>query len=431
MDSVRPHRPRVSRETRLLLTTAFLAVAALWGLARVRFPDRPSAPNPVQPILTQLAARPALDDLAAEIGELQPRLAPLVILFDDPTSGDHALHGGVAEARPALRVRPEAAVVLLDRRKPMSERLRQDVIGLDPASGLAVVRVPSAAAPAPVTWLPGETQQPRYLIASDVSTGTLALRPVFVGSLVATVSPVWPDSVWTVPEQTELAPGSFVFTSDARLAGLVVEHGDRRAIVPGRLLLAEADRLLVPRVITAGYAGIEVQSLTPVLARATGASSGVVVTWVDPMGPAAATVVAGDVLEAANNQPVVSALHWDARAARLTSGERVELRIRRSGQSHDVTVVAAALRARQANPSLGLTLQSVPGTGAIVTRVEPGSASEKAGILAGDVIRRIGDAQAPTPGAIRRAFAGSAQGQALLVALTRGGTHHVMALEKP
>ena len=54
MDQSLSHRPRISRETRLLLTTAFLAVAVLWGLARVRFPDRPASPNPDPPLLTPL-----------------------------------------------------------------------------------------------------------------------------------------------------------------------------------------------------------------------------------------------------------------------------------------------------------------------------------------------------------------------------------------
>ncbi len=50
-------RPRVSRETRLLLTTALLSVVALWILARIRFPDQPAG-TPVQPLLTQLASGP-------------------------------------------------------------------------------------------------------------------------------------------------------------------------------------------------------------------------------------------------------------------------------------------------------------------------------------------------------------------------------------
>src|SRR5688500_5539673 len=101
MDLGHAHRPRVSRETRLLLTTALVAVMTLWGLARVRFPDRPPPPNPVAPILTQLAARPALDDLAGEVAALRPRVEPLLVTVPG------ARH-------PALRIAADVAAVLVD-----------------------------------------------------------------------------------------------------------------------------------------------------------------------------------------------------------------------------------------------------------------------------------------------------------------------------
>ena len=58
METGSAYRPRVSRETRLLLTAGVLAVAALWLLARIRFPERPATPNPVPAVLSQLASGP-------------------------------------------------------------------------------------------------------------------------------------------------------------------------------------------------------------------------------------------------------------------------------------------------------------------------------------------------------------------------------------
>lgn len=267
-------------------------------------------------------------------------------------------------------------------------------------------------------------------MASDVSTADLSLRPVFVGSLAPIASPVWPNDIWLVPMQTDLVPGSFVFTRDALLAGLVIDHGGRRAIVPGEVLLAETERLLVRRVSAPGHLGIEVQSLTPPVARATGAESGVVVTWVDAGGPSAGTVAAGDILEAVNGEVLLTPLHWDTRAVRLAAGETIALRVRRGGESHDVALVAAPPPPRPANPSLGLTLRGIAGTGAAVVRVVPGSPADRAGLLAGDVITRMADIGAPSPAQIRRTFDASSNGQALLIALTRGDTHRVTALEK-
>jgi S1-C subfamily serine protease len=267
MDLDRAHRPRVSRETRLLLTTALVAVTTLWGLARVRFPDRPPAPDPVTPILSQLASRPALDELAGKIAGVQSRL----------------------------------------------------------------------------------------------------------------------DQV---------------------------------------------ERLLVPPAAAHGYLGIEVQPLTPVLARATRSTAGVVVTWVDPAGPSAAAVAAGDVIEAAGDQPLPTPLHWDAVLARIGPGDPTTLRVRRDGDLQDVTLLAASGRAAPEAAMLGLALTARPGLGSVVTRVTAGSAAARAQIARGDIITRIGGVPAPSPAAIREAFTDAPSGEPLVVAVTRGDAHFVTAIEK-
>src|SRR5262245_22409325 len=76
-----PHRPRVSRETRLLLATVFFSMIALWVLARIRFPEQPHAPNPVAPLLTQLAPDTAFEDLARAVYELEPKAASALTMI--------------------------------------------------------------------------------------------------------------------------------------------------------------------------------------------------------------------------------------------------------------------------------------------------------------------------------------------------------------
>ncbi|MBM3819777.1 MAG: PDZ domain-containing protein [Acidimicrobiia bacterium] len=269
MDLDGAHRPRVSRETRLLLTTALVAVTTLWALARVRFPDRPPPPDPVTPILSQLASRPALDELAGELAGVRSRLD-------------------------------------------------------------------------------------------------------------------------------------------------------------------EVERLLVPPATATprGYLGIEVQQLTPMLARATRSATGVVVTWVDPSGPAAATVAAGDVVEAADVEPLPTPLHWEAALARVGPGHPVTLRVRRDGNLHDVTLLAASGRVQPQGAALGLGLAARPRVGSFVTRVTAGSAAAQAQISPGDVVTRIAGVEAPSPAAIRRVFADAPAGEPLVVVVARGDTHRVTALEK-
>ena len=395
-------RPRVSRETRLLLITALLSVVALWILARIRFPDQPAG-TPVQPLLTQLASRPALDSLASEIAQLRPRVEPLMV-------------------GSALRVREDAAVTLLDNSS-------DGVLGADPVSRLALVSAPFLPAPPPVPWNPRDLQEPRYLIVTDNSTSALALRPVFVGSLMPIRSPLWPQPIWLMPAGTELTPGSIVFTTDALFAGMVVADGHQLAVVPGTVVLAEAERLWRQPPGAAADLGVEVQELTPPIAKATGASTGVVITQVDPNGPSAKTLAVGDVLEAINDAPLESPLHWKARAFGLAPDESVRVRVRRGGEVRELDLIAAASE-RHGRLTLGMELRIAPGLGSAVAQVESGSMADRAGLRAGDVITLAGNTKSPSPAAVMRAVQNASEGEAVLVGFVRDGVHAVTALER-
>jgi S1-C subfamily serine protease len=68
--------------------------------------------------------------------------------------------------------------------------------------------------------------------------------------------------------------------------------------------------------------------------------------------------------------------------------------------------------------------------GTEVTRVVHGSASEAAGIAAGDLITAIGNISAPTPAQIASAFEAIDNGGLLIVAVSRDGAHRVLALQR-
>jgi S1-C subfamily serine protease len=405
-----------------------MAVAALWLLARVRFPERPVTPNPVTSVLSQLASVPKYDELAREIAEIHARLQPSLLVLGAPS----ALPGVLPVPPPttAIRLRDDLAVTLV----AGSARARWtevSTLAVDAASGLAVVRVPLPGPTSPpVSWAPREPQQSRYLAASDVSPEGVSLRPAFVGSLDPVESPLWAEPVWAVPAHTDLAPGSFLFTSSAEFAGLVIAHGGGLAIVPAGTVLAAAERLLATPRGPAGTIGIEVQALTPDVAAVTGARWGVVVTWVDAGGAASTQLMAGDVIEAVDGRALITRPHWDARVARLAVGETLALRVRRRDAIQEVAVVASAPPEPPATRSLGLTLRGRATIGADVVRLERGSAAERAGLAIGDVITRIADVAAPTPAQVVRSFAAIDQGGRVLVAVTRGDTHLVTTMER-
>jgi hypothetical protein len=429
METSRPYRPRVSRETRLLLTAGVMAVAALWLLARIRFPERPVTPNPVPSVLSQLASGPKYDDLAGEIAQLHARLQPSLLALDAPSTVLGSLQ--TSPRTTAIRLRDDLAVTLVPSGSNREQWNDVTILVRDAASGLAVVHVPIAVPTSPpVPWTPRQPQQPRYFVASDVSPEGVSLRPVFVGSLNPVDSPLWSEPVWAVPGRTDLAPGSFLFTSSAELAGLVTAHGGALAIVPGGTVLAEAERLLATPPGPAGAIGIEVQNLTPPVASVTGAPAGVVVTWVDADGAGREQLMTGDVIEAVDGRMLATRQHWDVRVARLSVGETLSLRVRRRGEIREVALVANAPAAQPASRSLGLTLRARPKIGAEVVRIERGSAADRAGLALGDVITLVVDVSAPTPAQVMRSYTSAAQGERVMVAVTRGDAHFVTTLER-
>jgi S1-C subfamily serine protease len=406
-----------------------MAVAALWLLARVRFPERPLTANPVPSVLSQLASGPKYDGLAAEIAQLHARLQPSLLTLDAPPTLPDSLQGSTRAT--AIRLRDDLAVMFVPRVSNREIWNDATLLVRDAASGLAVVRVPipiSASPPAP--WTPRQLLQSRYLVASDASPGGSSLRPVFVGSLNPVDTPLWSEPVWAVPEQTDLTAGSFLFTDSAELAGLVIAYGGRLLVVPGGTVLAEAERLLTTPPAPTGAIGLEVQDLTTSLAAVTGTRAGVVVTWVDDDGAARKQLMAGDVIEAIDGQTLATRQHWDVRVARLSAGQNLKLRVRRRGEVHDLALVASAPAPQPAIRSLGLTLRARTRLGAEVVRVDPGSAADRAGLAFGDVLTRIADVSAPTPAQVTRSYNSLTRGARVLVAITRGETHFVTTLER-
>jgi hypothetical protein len=430
METGSRYRPRVSRETRLLLTAGVIAVAALWLLARIRFPDRPVTPNPVPSVLSQLASGPRYDDLAGEIAQLHARLQPLLLRLDAPS--------GAVGASPtflrttAIRLRDNLAVAVVPSGSNQALGDAATILVRDRASGLAVVRVVTTVSTYPplVAWTPRQPQQSRYLFASDVSLDGMALRPVFVGSLDPLDSPLWSEQIWAVPARTDLAAGSLLFTSSAEFAGVVISHRGGLGIVPGAAVVAEAERLLTTPPGPPGTLGVEVQGLTPAMASLTGAAVGVVVAWVDADGAASEELRVGDVIEELDGRALATREHWDVRMARLSAGETLRLRQRRHGELREITVVALPSAAPDANRSLGLTLQTRSTIGAEVVRVDERTAADRAGLAVGDVITLVGDISAPTPAQVVRSYNSIAQGERVMIAITRGDAHIVTVLER-
>jgi len=425
------HRPQVSRDTRLLFAIILIAVASLWVLARIRFPDRAPTPNPVPPVLAQLAPRSAFDDIASTLSQvgmsLRPSLLAVPVERLGPTGQPESADLTVA----ALRFRGDLAAAWMAAGTQISSESEGSVeIARDPAGGLALLHVSGGPGLSIATWLPRQPESPRFLIAAEVGRVTVSFRPVFVGSLNGIDSPLWEAQVWSVPRGTDLRPGTFVFTLDGAFAGLTITSQQGVAIVPSETVVALAERLSRDPAGIPADLGVRVQAMTAAIAAATGARTGVIATWVDAAGPADGLIQVTDVIETLGDQPLTSVEAWDGRVAKLGAGETVALGVRRRDGVHTIDITAAPRPSTPETKALGLGLRTIPRTGAAVVRVESHSAAFRAGIAAGDVITVIGDVRTPTAAAIARLYAAAPDGAAFLVGLTRGDLHRVVVLER-
>lgn len=414
------HSPRISRETRRLLIAAGLALVVLWQLARIRYTDGTPVPSPV-PLLGQLAPPLTFVDLAAEVGLLNARIEPAIVMV--PTSsgaGETAIH-------PAIRIDREQAVAWLPATATVTLPDAR-VVARDGASGLTILRLPGAGNIAePASSVIVNPDQPRYLAATMVWRQRLSLRPTFVAGLEPVSDPAWTGPVLRVPPDLQLSAGAFVFTMRGDLAGLVAPVGNELTIVPSAVVRTDVARLRDASAAGGGELGLEVQPLTPALATAAGASAGVIVTRVDPQGPAAALRV-GDVIEAVGGDRLDSGREWDVYAARIGAGMSISLQVNRRGTVSTETVTAASPPTAPPTDALGLTMQLARGAGIRLVRVDRRSAADRAGLAAGDVITMADSITSPTPAQLRRAFAALQPGGSLMVAVTREPGHHIVAL---
>lgn len=203
-----------------------------------------------------------------------------------------------------------------------------------------------------------------------------------------------------------------------------------------------------------GWLGVQMQPVTPALAKALGLATdqGVLVNEVVPDSPAAkAKLQQGDVITTFNGAAIKTPRDLALAVANAHAGDSATLGLWRHG--HDLTTkVGIAARAKdQAEAKdetpdagqLGMALAPLSGDtraelglgpsakGVVVARVTAGSAAEESGVQSGDVIIRVGEAAVTTPNeAIARIHdAERAKKEAVPLLVTRNGTTYYVALQ--
>ncbi len=185
--------------------------------------------------------------------------------------------------------------------------------------------------------------------------------------------------------------------------------------IPSSTLKSVLPHLLAQGRVSRGWLGVSIQPLTPELARSFGAASaeGALISELVEGAPAArAGLHPGDIVVALDGKPVKSHTELMERIAAIEPGQRVELETLRDGKRSTIEVVLGerpseyrgemeeespsehsparwGFRLRELAPEMASELRV--DHGALIASVTPGSPAEDAGLQHGDVILSVGD----------------------------------------
>jgi serine protease Do len=350
----------------------------------------------------------------------------------------------------------EVTVTLADQ-----QELKAQVVGRDAKTDLAVLKV-EAKGPLPVATL-GDSEALQvgdwviaignpFGLSHTVTAGIVSAKDRVIGA-----GP-YDDFIQTDASINPGNSGGPLFNTRGEVVGI------NTAIVPqgqgiGFAIAVNTARPLIPQlvskgVVTRGYLGVNVQSITPELAKALSLEEhqGALVADVMAGAPAdRAGLKRGDVIVAFNGKAVDSSRDLPTMVANTPVGQEVTLTVVRRGQRQELSVSVGKLPAAEAKaetPSQarqeqwGLQLQDIPPQlaarrglqtdhGALVVGVQPDSPAAEAGMRAGDIILEINRQAVESLEDARAALARAAdQGTILLLVQRRDGSLYI-PLEKP
>lgn len=435
-----PQTTSAGKETRLLVVTIVVSIVMLLVLARFRFPARPApaAEPPPQP-LERLAARATYDELTSILRGVNDRVSVAVVavslVAEDADVGDRP---ATRASTAAVRLPGNRAIALtrpgqrIDAVKPTAITL----VATDERRGVSLLSIAGLpGSPPDVLDSTEALEAPGYLAAIEATPAGLAVRPMYFGRIDRVADPAWTDPVLRFSAlQQALPEGAAIFTLRGEFVGLGIPDGRDLIVVPSDSLQRAANSLAASGSQSMADLGFEVQPLTSALRAATGATDGIMVSYVAADGPAARALRAGDVVVGIDDLVVHTPHDFRAAAVAAAVGQPVTIRFVRDGVASTAQITPEPVRGAAAQADarqLGLTLRNDAGRGSDVVRVEPDSAAGRAGLMEGDVITMLDGAPHPRPDDVLRAFGHLHSGQWLLVAVDREGRHLMTAVGKP
>ena len=218
--------------------------------------------------------------------------------------------------------------------------------------------------------------------------------------------------------------GGALVDAEGRLIGLntaiLSRSGGNQGVgfaIPANLARSVMDQLIEKGKIERGFLGVGIKDLTPELARqfkVPDNAGGALVTQLEDRSAAAeAGVQSGDVIIELNGTPVKDRRNLQLMVGRLSPGDKVSLKVLRDGKEKTFTVALKEMPEQklvsannepgdnESDALNGVTVGDIDSAarsqfnipdrvkGALITEVDPDSASYEAGLRPGDVIQEI------------------------------------------
>jgi serine protease Do len=349
----------------------------------------------------------------------------------------------------------EVKVTLSDNRE-----FKARVIGADPKTDIAVVKIDATGLPAIVIGDSSKVQIGDYALAVGDPFGvgkTVTMGIVSATGRTGLGIEAYEDFIQTDAPINPGNSGGALINDRGELVGIntaIISHGSEGSqgigfAVPVNLARNVMDQILKNGKVTRAYLGIIPQDVTPAMAKAFGEKEvrGALVGDVSPDSPAQRSgLQKGDIILELNGKPVESANQLRMNISMMSPDAAVTLKVFRSGAEREVAVKLAELPTQEASvqndgkgakSSLsGISVEDldaqtahqigVPANtaGVVVTDISPSSPAVDSGLERGDVIQEVNRQPVKNTSDFERAMQNS-KDQTLLLVNRQGSTMYV------